>query len=110
MDHMEYKSKAKKNIRTILQLILEDKIGLIEGARKLCSLRYELGDAFEPNFQYFVAVDSETDHLFLETKEEAKISLSNLSKCASEATRYQNSEWNAKNMACKKLLELLEDI
>ena len=107
MNHLEYKEKVKENIRTILQSLLEDNMGLIEGARKLCSLRYELGDDFEINFRYFVTVDSETDHLILEKKEDTKISEGYLSRCISEAEIYEKAERSAKNMACKKLLDLL---
>jgi len=42
--------------------MLEDKINLIEGVRRICSLRFEVDDPENEAFVVMRAIDSETDH------------------------------------------------
>lgn len=54
----------REQIATIAQDILNNKLGVIEGARLLARLRPTVTrDDFDPDFQAFVAVDTETDDL-----------------------------------------------
>ena len=43
--------------------MLNGEIHLIEGARRICSIRFELKDPDNEAFLPMVAIDSETDHL-----------------------------------------------
>jgi hypothetical protein len=43
--------------------ILDQKIGIIEGARKLASYRHDVKAESDKDFLFFVGLDSETDHL-----------------------------------------------
>lgn len=43
--------------------LLEGRIGVIEAARELSRLRFDLDAEDDPDFRVFVAIDSETDHL-----------------------------------------------
>lgn len=47
---------------SIARSMLDGKINLIEGVRKICSLRHEVGDPDNEVFLSIRAIDSETDH------------------------------------------------
>jgi hypothetical protein len=48
---------------TVSRELLEGRLGVIEAARELSRLRYDVGAESDPDFIMFVAIDSETDHL-----------------------------------------------
>jgi hypothetical protein len=48
---------------TAAEAILSRELGIIEGARKLSSLRFEVRAEHDEDFILFVGIDSETDHL-----------------------------------------------
>jgi len=43
--------------------ILSGELGIVAGARQLAELRFEIGAANDPDFIFFLGVDSETDDL-----------------------------------------------
>jgi len=55
--------QATAEILEVCQGLLDDRIPLIEGCRRLASLRHEIGMSESAAFNTFLAVDSETDHL-----------------------------------------------
>jgi hypothetical protein len=56
--------KQKAQVIEIANKVLANQIGIIEGARELAHLRWQVtDDEFDPDFIPFVAVDSETDAL-----------------------------------------------
>lgn|SRR5690554_2811039 len=46
----------------VARAMLDDKINLIEGVRRICSLRFEVNDPENEAFFIIRAIDSETDH------------------------------------------------
>lgn len=59
--HNVVKNKRAELI-SLSTAMLEGKINLIEGVRKICSLRHEVGDPDNEVFLPIRAIDSETDH------------------------------------------------
>ncbi len=63
--HNEEYMKAKRaEVVRVARALLNRQIGIIEGSRRLCSLRSQVSDDdFDADFMGFVAIESETDHL-----------------------------------------------
>lgn len=57
------RSDAINAILDTCRELLDDSIPLIDGCRRLSSLRHEIGASQSAAFDPFVAIDSETDHL-----------------------------------------------
>src|SRR6266478_1920374 len=54
---------ACQSVVSVAEQILSHELGIIEGARKLCSLRFDVRAENDKDFIFFVGVESETDHL-----------------------------------------------
>ena len=64
MSHEEYVYGQQQRVVQVAEQILNQEIGLIEGARLLSRLRGEVTESqFDPDFTLFVGIDSETDAL-----------------------------------------------
>jgi hypothetical protein len=63
--HNEEYMKAKRaEVASLAKALMVGEIGIIEGSRKLCNLKYEVSeDDGDPDFTQFAAIESETDHL-----------------------------------------------
>jgi hypothetical protein len=61
MNFEEYSRSKREELVTIASGMLSGSISILEGVRKLCLLRFEIGDPYNPNFHIIVAFDSETD-------------------------------------------------
>jgi hypothetical protein len=62
MRHTEFVQAKRKELLSVANAMLREELNLIEGVRKVCSLRHLVE---EPNSEVFVsfrAIDSETDH------------------------------------------------
>jgi hypothetical protein len=59
----EHRQFLSRKIVTAAQTILPGELGVIAGARQLCSLGHQVGAHDDADFTFFVAIDSETDHL-----------------------------------------------
>jgi|ERR1035441_820539 hypothetical protein len=59
----EHRQFVSRKIVAAAQRILSGEIGVIAGARQLCGLGDQVGADDDPDFTYFVAIDSQTDHL-----------------------------------------------
>jgi hypothetical protein len=60
----EYMNHRRSEVIQVANEIIDKKIGIIEGVRKLRTLHHEVSeDDFDPDFIVFTAIDSETDHL-----------------------------------------------
>jgi len=55
--------RAQSEVVSTARGILSGAIGIVEGARQLTKLGHALGVDRDPEFIFFVGVDSETDHL-----------------------------------------------
>lgn len=63
MTHEDYMAKQRFKAVEVASKILDRKIGLIEGVRKLVSLQNEMGSANDEDFLVFKGIESETDEL-----------------------------------------------
>jgi hypothetical protein len=60
----EYMANKKAEVVHVSKDLIENKLGIIEGVRKLSKLHHIVSkDVFDPDFLIFTAIDSETDHL-----------------------------------------------
>ncbi len=55
--------RAQNKVVSTARSILSGAVGIVEGARRLTKLGHALGVDRDPDFTFFVGVDSETDHL-----------------------------------------------
>lgn len=56
-------SRARREVVLVAQRMLSGHCGIVEGARQLSGLAHRLAAEHDPNFTFFIGVDSETDHL-----------------------------------------------
>ena len=59
----EHRRLASAKIVAVAQSILSGELGIVAGSRQLAALRSDVGADRDSDFLFFVAVDSETDHL-----------------------------------------------
>jgi hypothetical protein len=55
--------RAHSEVVSTARAILSGSIGVVEGARQFCKLGHALGVDRDPDFTFFVGLESETDHL-----------------------------------------------
>jgi hypothetical protein len=55
--------QARSEVVLIAQRVLSGGCGIVEGARQLSGLAHRLAAEHDPDFTFFIGVDSETDHL-----------------------------------------------
>lgn len=95
---------TRGKVVSICELMLQDEIGIILGSRKLVALRHQLPDKFDEDFIVFIGIDSQTDHLPVDSErknwsvEALKIKDGDISECES----YFKADAFA---ACKKLIQ-----
>jgi len=59
----EHQQFVSRKIVAIARSILSGELGIIAGARQLCGLGHQVGADRDPDFAFFIALDSESDHL-----------------------------------------------
>ena len=59
----EHRQWASGKIVTLAKSIVFGELGIVAGARQLAAWRFDVGAENDPDFVFFVGVDSETDHL-----------------------------------------------
>jgi hypothetical protein len=59
----EHRQFLSRKVVTAAQSILSGELGVIAGARQLCGLGHQIGADRDPDFTFFVAIESESDHL-----------------------------------------------
>jgi hypothetical protein len=104
MSRDEYIAFVKSEIVTIANAILNGETGIILGSRQLSSLRYELSDERDPDFNIFIAIDSETDHLPVDNERE-NWSVEALKRKDVEIAEYEAYHKDQVIDACKKLIQ-----
>ncbi|MGD9588031.1 MAG: hypothetical protein AB7Q37_06925 [Pyrinomonadaceae bacterium] len=63
ISHEEYLDSRREELLSIARGVLSGEVGVIFGSRKIQSFRFDLADGMDPDFLFFVGVDSVTDHL-----------------------------------------------
>ena len=91
-------------IVAICESVLAEEIGVIAGSRRLNHLGLQLNGAHDPDFITFVAVDSETDHLPVDS-ERANWSTEALARKDTEIAQAEKLYEEDVFLACRKLIE-----
>jgi len=103
MNNQEYFIRGK--IVAICEAVLNEEIGIIAGSRRLKNLGYELGLYRDEDFMTFVAIDSETDHLPVDS-ERRNWSVESLGRKDEEIAECEASVYKDYVLtACRKLIE-----
>jgi len=59
----EHRQFLNGKIAAAARAVLSGELGIIAGARRLCSLGHEIGADRDADFTFFIYLESETDHL-----------------------------------------------
>ena len=104
MTHEEYVAKQRIKAVGIASNILDGKIGLIEGLRKLVPLQNEFGNPNEDEFLVFKAIESETDEFPIS---EARSSWSEaaLKEKDAEIQEYEDQVRASVHDACRRFIQ-----
>lgn len=102
MKNEEYYIRGK--IIAICEAALAEEIGIIAASRRLSALGLELFDGHDEDFIMFDAVDSETDHLPVDTERKnwSAVALKRKDAEIAEAEAFYKNDVIA---ACRKLIE-----
>ena len=98
--------KEKDELINMLNLIISEKINMLEGVRNVVHLRHNIDLTDKEIFNYFVAIDSETDHIPLGKVREHwnKDSLENIDV---EMNEYIEDSIEDTKRVCVELIELI---
>lgn len=55
-------NEKRSELLAVASAMIDDRINLIEGVRKICAIRHSVGDPDNAAFMPIRAIDSETDH------------------------------------------------
>lgn len=64
--NQEHRQFLSHKIVTAARSIISGELGVVAGARQLCDLGHQIGADRDPDFTYFIGVESESDHLPLD--------------------------------------------
>jgi hypothetical protein len=59
----ERRQQASAKIVSLARGVLAGQVGIVAASRQFAAWRFDVGGEHEPDFVFFVSVDSETDHL-----------------------------------------------
>jgi hypothetical protein len=59
----EHRQFLGRKVVAAARSILSCEVGVVIGARQLCSLAHQVGVKGDPDFNLFIGIDSESDHL-----------------------------------------------
>lgn len=103
MRNEEHSAFIRGKIIAICEAILNEDIGVIAGSRRLKSLGLELYGGHDEDFLTFVAIDSETDHLPVES-ERRNWSVEALERKGKEIAEVEALYKDDALEACKRLI------
>jgi hypothetical protein len=63
INNEDQRQRASAKIAALARSILSGEVGVVAGARQLAARRFDVDAGHDPDFLFFVGVDSETDHL-----------------------------------------------
>jgi hypothetical protein len=102
--HNAIESKRAELI-SVATSMLGGNINLIEGVRKICTLRHAVGDPDNEVFMPFRAIESETDHFPLGQMREC-CAKDYLQRMDNEMQRYIVDAKNDILIACRKIIQI----
>lgn len=97
--------RKKREVVDLARRMIEGSVGVIEGSRKLASIRHDLEflGSFD-DFNAFVAVDSETDHLPVAPSVRGQWSENALTRADVEIDKYERAFRPDVQQACIALI------
>src|SRR5688572_33243661 len=101
-------SGKREEVVSVARAMLRGECDLLEGTRKICSLRFHLENPDAEIFFPLVAVDDDTDHFPLGTLRE-KYSPDALKRIDIEMTQYVESARTEILDACKAIISTLSN-
>lgn len=93
-----------RNIISAAQSILDGKLGIIEGARKLSAFRFDVKAEKDSDFMFLIGVDSETDHFPIGNAAKHWNS-SGLKEKTIEIERFERAVKDEVLQACRNLIQ-----
>lgn len=108
MTHEQYQKGKTEEAFGIACATASGSLNPIEGCRRLAALRTEVGDAFQEHFRYFVAVDSETDHLPVTSDVRSLCGVEYLQRADQEIASYVAAEGSRIASECRRLASVLK--
>ena len=96
-------SPRRQELIDVARAMLDGKMHLIEGVRKMASLRYDIGEPDDPIFHPILAIDSETDRFPLGQVRE-RYAPDALARIDQEMDRYLADARDDILSACKQIV------
>lgn len=109
---MIHPTNLTKKINEIIEVankIIEKKINVVEGIRKIVSLRHSINSSQDDLFHFFIAFDSETDHFPIGDVRK-NWNKESLEKADKEINKYILDSEDATINACFELIDKLSRI
>jgi hypothetical protein len=105
MSDSEGPSKSQAELLAVARAMLEWRMNLIEGARRINSLRFAVGQPQHPVFVPIVAVESETDHVPL-GKHRDRCAPGWLAEVDEEMREYISKDGEVVRDACREIIRM----
>jgi hypothetical protein len=103
----EHQKWATKEIVSIARGILSGELGIVAGARQLAAWRFDVGADKDPDFIFFVGIESETDEIPIGDVR-SRWNPEALKAKDAELQRFEASVRDKAVRACQKLIEKYE--
>jgi len=98
-------TNKRSELVAVATAMLEDRVKLIEGARKICALRHQVGDPENEAFMPIRAIESETDHFPL-GKMRDQCASDYLQRMDAEMNRYLADAREDILLACREIIRI----
>jgi Protein of unknown function (DUF2489) len=108
MSHEMIFSKARLELIQIAKAMIAGDFNLIEGVRRLCSMRFEIAESDNQVFMTLRAIESETDHFPL-GKMRDLCDAKYLERIDAEMNHYVTEAKKDILIACNEIIEKLSD-
>lgn len=102
---MELLESKRAELIVVANAMLDGKMDLIEGVRKICSLRFAVGDPENDVFMPIRAIESETDHFPL-GEVRSRCAADYLRQMDAEMQRYLSDARQDILDACKEIIRI----
>jgi hypothetical protein len=98
-------TNKRSELVAVATAMIEDRLNLIEGARKICALRHQVGDPENEAFMPIRAIESETDHFPL-GKMRDQCAADYLQRMDAEMNRYLADATQDILLACREIIHV----
>lgn len=104
---LEIESQSRAELIRVAKEMLEGRRHLLEGVRRICDLRHQIGDDDNPVFMPLRAIDSETDHIPLGQVRDG-CNAGYLQRVDAEMKAYLDQAKEDILLACKEIVRAFE--